>query len=219
MTAAPAARGLTEVVRWSEGDPQGALPRALAVLRAGGVAAHPTETVYGLAAAGEDERGFRELLRLKGGSSPRVFLLLFAERRALEERLGALPPGGNELAQAFWPGPLTLLIPARTGLPRWWIGPQGQVAARVTSHAFARALVRGIGQALLSTSANPAGAETPVDAGGVAHVFSGRGLELVVDGGRAEGLPSTLLRWSEPEWSIERHGSLPAEDVLRVASR
>ena len=122
--------------------------------------AHPTETVYGLAAAADLEAGHRALLELKGGSTPRAFLLLFEARARLAERLGELPPGGEALARAFWPGPLTLLFPAPPDVPPWWSGPDGDVAARVSPHAFCRTLIERLAGPILSTSANPAGEQT-----------------------------------------------------------
>lgn len=213
MTARLARGGFsTSVVPWSPGDRD--VPRRSAeALRGGGVVAHPTETVYGLAAAADDERGFRGLLRLKGGTTPRTFLLLFADRAALEARVGPLPPGGAELADSFWPGPLTLLMPAPADLPRWWSGPEGDVAARVTSHPFARALIEELGGPVLSTSANPAGVATPATAAQVAGAFGDPRPAFVVDGGTLAGLPSTLVRWGERGWSVAREGALSTETL------
>ncbi|MFN2433553.1 MAG: L-threonylcarbamoyladenylate synthase [Gemmatimonadota bacterium] len=204
------------ILAWSEAAPGAALGESLEVLRAGGVVAHPTETVYGLAAAAEDERGQAELLRLKGRSPPRAFLLLFASRGDLEARLGELPTGGDALARAFWPGPLTLLFPARADLPTWWSGPDGDVAARVTPHPFAVGLVQELGGPVLSTSANPPGRATPATAAGVARAFAGCALRLVVDGGPRSGSPSTLLRWTDRGWAVLRSGPVERSAIERV---
>lgn len=169
--------------------------------------AHPTETVYGLAAAANLEAAHRRLLELKGGSTPRAFLLLFESRRALQERFGRLPAGGEALADAFWPGPLTLLFPAPADLPAWWSGPDGDVAARVTPHPFCRELIGRLGGPILSTSANRAGEPACRTAEAIARAFAGSRLALIVDGGPLEGIPSTLLRWTEERgWTTLRPG-------------
>jgi L-threonylcarbamoyladenylate synthase len=204
------------VLRWSEAEPGRAAEAAAAALRAGGVVAHPTETVYGLAVSAADERAHAALLRLKGGGAPRAFLLLFADRQALRESLGELPPGGERLADAFWPGPLTLLVPAGAGLPAWWSGPEGDVAARVTPHPFCRALLAALGGPVLSTSANRPG-EPPLEtAAAVTAAFSPDELALVVDGGRLRGSPSTLLRWTDRGWSVVRPGPVSREALARA---
>jgi L-threonylcarbamoyladenylate synthase len=179
--------------------------------------AHPTETVYGLAAAANLEAAHRRLLELKGGSTPRAFLLLFESRRALQERFGRLPAGGEALADAFWPGPLTLLFPAPADLPAWWSGPDGDVAARVTPHPFCRELIGRLGGPILSTSANRAGEPACRTAEAIARAFAGSRLALIVDGGPLEGLPSTLLRWTEERgWTMLRPGVV-SEEALRQA--
>lgn len=204
------------LLRWSAAEPGRAVEEAAAALRAGGVVAHPTETVYGLAVSAEDARSHAALVRLKGGGAPRAFLLLFATCESVRHRLGDLPPGGGRLADAFWPGPLTLLVPARADLPAWWSGPEGDVAARVTPHPFCRALVEALGGPVLSTSANRPG-EAPLETGAaVAGAFGAGEVALVVDGGRLAGSPSTLLRWTERGWSVVRPGPVDREALARV---
>ncbi len=202
---------------WSEERSGDAPGEAAGLLARGEVVAHPTETVYGLAAAADLETSHRALLELKGGSAPRAFLLLFEARARLAERLGELPPGGEALARAFWPGPLTLLFPAPADIPPWWSGPDGDVAARVSPHAFCRALIERLAGPILSTSANPAGEETCRSAAELAEAFAGTRLALIVDGGRLEGAPSTLLRWTpERGWTRLRSGPV-SEDAIRRA--
>jgi L-threonylcarbamoyladenylate synthase len=205
------------VARWADGGPDETLVEAAGLLALGRVVAHPTETVYGLAAAADVEGGYRALLELKGGSAPRAFLLLFADPARLFDRLGELPPGGAALARAFWPGPLTLLFPGPADLPAWWTGPDGDVAARVSPHGFCRGLIERLGGPILSTSANRGGEPTCRSAAEVVRAFSGSRLALVVDGGTLAGAPSTLLRWtSERGWTPLRAGPVP-EDAIRRA--
>jgi L-threonylcarbamoyladenylate synthase len=204
-------------VRWADDGPEETVADASRLLALGRIVAHPTETVYGLAAAADVEAGYRSLLELKGGSTPRAFLLLFADAGALRARLGELPPGGDALARAFWPGPLTLLFPAPADLPAWWAGPDGDVAARVSPHGFCRAVVERLGGPILSTSANRQGERTCRSAPAVLAAFAGSPLALVVDGGTLEGRPSTLVRWtSERGWARLRTGPV-SEDAIRRA--
>ena len=215
--AGPAAPAAPRIVRWSEARPGEAVREAAEALERGDVVAHPTETVYGFAAAAEIEAAYRRLLGIKGGAVPRAFLLLFETPEALERRLGALPPGGEELARRFWPGPLTLLFPAPADVPAWWSGPDGDVAARVSPHRFCRDLLQRLGEPVLSTSANASGEPPLSNAPDLAASFAGRGLALVVDGGRLEGRPSTLLRWTEDRgWTTLRQGPV-TEDEIRAA--
>jgi L-threonylcarbamoyladenylate synthase len=205
------------VVSWSPGEPGPAVEEAGRLLAAGHVVAHPTETVYGLAAAGDLEEGYRALLEIKGGATPRAFLLLFDGRARVVERLGDLPPGGDALAGAFWPGPLTLLFPAPAEAPAWWSGPDGDVAARVSPHPFCRALIAGLEGPILSTSANLAGEPPCANAAELARAFAATRLALVVDGGLLAGLPSTLLRWTEERgWTLLRSGPV-SDDAIRGA--
>ena len=198
-------------------DADDAVRHAADLLARGEIVAHPTETVYGLAGCADVADAYGGLLRAKGGSTPRAFLILFDSRERFFARVGALPRDGEVLASAFWPGPLTLLFPAPAGLPAWWSGPEGDVAARVTPHAFCVGLIRQLGAPILSTSANLAGAPTCDSAAAVADAFAGRGVALVVDGGRLVGRPSTILRWTEEHgWTELRSGPVSFSDIERV---
>ena len=203
------------IVPWTEDGTGGAVEEASDLLLRGEVVAHPTETVYGLAGAASDPRGYAGLLRVKGGTGARAFLLLFDTRERLAGTLGELPPGGETLARSFWPGPLTLLFPAAGGLPLWWSGPDGDVAARVTSHPFCHAVVGRLGGPVLSTSANRTGGSSLESAEAIAGAFDSAEVGLVVDGGRIAGLPSTLLRWTGEGWAVLREGPIPGASLAR----
>lgn len=201
------------VVRWTELERGSALHEAALLLGRGQVVAHPTETIYGLAAAADHPEGHRALLRVKGYREPRPFLLLFDSRARLAEALGDLPPGGEVLAGTFWPGPLTLLFPARGGLPPWWSGPAGEVAARISPHAFCRGLIERLDGPVLSTSANLPGQPPGEDAETIARLFSRTELALVVNAGPLTGAPSTIVGWGPGGWSVLRHGRIPGAAI------
>jgi len=175
------------------GEPGGWLPAARDSLRAGGIVGVATETYYGLAADPADAGAVSRLLALKGHPAGRPILLLAAG----VEQVAALcdidaAPGAACLAAAFWPGPLTLVLPLRPGrtLPAC---PSGTVALRVPGLAVPRSLAAALGSPITGTSANPAGAAPPVTARQVADYFP-VGLAMILDCGPAPGEePSTLL--------------------------
>ncbi|MBA2565906.1 MAG: threonylcarbamoyl-AMP synthase [Gemmatimonadetes bacterium] len=204
------------LLAWSEDAPGTAVEEAAALLARGEVVAHPTETVYGVAAVATHREAYARMLAIKGGTAPRPFLVLFDSRERLHEAVGELPPGGEALAEEFWPGPLTLLVPAPADLADWWSGPEGHVAVRVTPHPFCRSLIRRLAAPVLSSSANRAARPAPFDAPSIKAELAGTGLALIVDAGPLVGAPSTLLRWTDCEWEIVRRGPVSRAEVARV---
>jgi L-threonylcarbamoyladenylate synthase len=140
-------------------------PEAAAVaLRAGGVIAYPTEGVWGLGCDPFDEAAVLRLLALKQRSVDKG-LILVADGIAQFDGLAewdALPPGRHDEIAASWPGPNTWIVPATARVPRWITGTHAGVAMRASAHPVVAALCRAFGGAIVSTSANPAGAPAPV---------------------------------------------------------
>lgn len=170
------------------------MPRAAAVLREGGLVAFPTETVYGLGADARSDEAVAKIFRAKG--RPR-FNPLIAHVASLEAALrqGVFDGAALRLAEAFWPGPLTLVVPvaptcdvgllARAGL--------GSVGLRVPVHPVAQALLRAAGHPVAAPSANRSGRISPTEADHVLADLDGH-VDLVIDGGRcAVGLESTIV--------------------------
>jgi L-threonylcarbamoyladenylate synthase len=176
---------------------ESAAPDVAAHLAGGGIVIYPTETVYGLGST-LDSRGLGKLARFKGG---RPFLLLISGADQAPEL--EWTPDARRLAQAFWPGPLTLALTAQAGrYPREVVGPDGGVAVRVSPHPAVGPLLDAAGTPITSTSANSPGAEPATDATAAAAVA--KELErmgarvLVLDGGRLPpGQPSTIVRCEE----------------------
>jgi L-threonylcarbamoyladenylate synthase len=164
---------------------------AVAALARGEVIGFPTETFYGLGVDALDAGALERLRALKGRDAEKAISVLVTE--ALVDRVVAeVSPAARALMAAHWPGPLTLALPARPGLPEGLV-LEGCVAVRWSPHPIAQALVEGLGRPVTATSANPAGAPTPTSAAGVRAYF-GAGC-LIVDGGETPGgLPSTLVR-------------------------
>jgi L-threonylcarbamoyladenylate synthase len=133
------------------------IQRAAVALRAGGVVAYPTEAVFGLGCDPWNAAAFQKLLQIKGRAIQKGVILIAAGfdqlGRVLDPRYAHLWAA----AQRSWPGPITWILPARPGLPRWVTGGRTDVAVRVTAHPVASALCRSVGTALVSTSANRSG--------------------------------------------------------------
>jgi len=207
----------------TEADVRRVLPIVQEHLRAGKVLAYPTETVYGLGSAPTDA-GLEMLARLKGRSKEKPFLLLVSGR-AMAERWGLVfPPAASALAEAFWPGPLTLVLPGGEGrLPDMLRGPEGGIAVRHTGHALVAKLVAGLGEPLTSTSANRP--RTPPAPGPewIARIFpeeTAAGDLLILDGGALGNQPpSTVVDCTGPIPQLIREGALPRAELRRAVGR
>jgi L-threonylcarbamoyladenylate synthase len=192
--------------RWDAAD----VGKAAAALRAGRLVAFPTETVYGLGARADDPAAVAALYAAKG--RPR-FNPLIAHVPDLEaaRRLALLPPEAERLAAAFWPGPLTLVAPARPGGAVCELARAGlpTVAVRAPAHPLAQALIAAVGAPVVAPSANRSGAVSPTTAG---HVLSAFGPEVagVLDGGPCPvGIESTIVGFAGDEPALLRPGGLP----------
>lgn len=177
-------------------------------LRAGAVIAFPTDTLYAVAARAADPAAVARLYAAKDRPSlqPMVSLVL---DRAQVERFAVVSAAAAELMARFWPGPLTLVLPAHTPTE----GPT--IAVRAPNHEVALALLRSLGEPIASSSANRAGASPPVDAD---QVLAGLGdrIDLVLDGGPcAIGQPSTILDLSGTIPRILRQGAIPEVELIR----
>jgi L-threonylcarbamoyladenylate synthase len=192
-------------------------------LRGGGLIAYPTETVYGL---GSRPRAadVQALARLKGRRPDKPFLLLVADRDMAEEQGLAFGEAASALARAFWPGPLTLVLPGGSGrLPDALRGPEGGIAVRWTSHRGMARLVRALGEPVTSTSANLPGAPPAPGAEAIVRDFAPAleaGTLLVLDGGVLGNSPSsTVVDCTRPEPRLIREGALTLAELRRAAGR
>jgi len=199
----------------SEGERLGA------VLRGGGVVAYPTETFYGLGALARDPAALERLARAKGRPEGKPLPLVAADAGMVQE-VAELEGLARRLADRFWPGPLTLVLPARPGLPDAITGGSGTVGIRVPGSEVARALCRAAGGPIVSTSANPSGGAPPVD---VARLDAGLAARLdgILDAGPAPGgLPSTVVSAAGDRLKLLRDGAIPfaaIEAAARLAPR
>lgn len=191
------------------------LEECVSLLNSGLVVAVPTETVYGLAASILFPAAISEIFRIKGRPSNNPLIVHVASKNDVESYAKELPPYFSALAEAFWPGPLTLIIPvieetipfiARAGLPT--------AAFRVPEHPLTRKLLQQTGP-LVMPSANLSGKPSATSA---MHVESDFGSDFsVLDGGECtRGVESTILCWDEEEWKVIRLGALAPEAFLPV---
>ena len=186
--------------------------RAAEVLRSGGLVAFPTETVYGLGANGLDVEAVRGIYRAKGRPSDNPLILHISDPDEAEP-LALVNDRARRLMAAFWPGPLTLVLPARPTVPLETRGGLGTVALRMPSHPIALALIAAAGFPLAAPSANASGRPSPTDAASVWEDLHGR-ISLILDGGPVPvGIESTVLDISEEKPLLLRAGATPREDV------
>jgi len=182
---------------------------------------YPTETVYGLGSIAS-EPALVALARLKGRSPDKPFLLLVATRAMAEAAGLVFNRAASVLAEEFWPGPLTLVLPGAEGqLPDALRGPEGGIAVRLTSHAGVRRLVTALGRPLTSTSANRPGERPAPGADRLAEAFGAAvasGELLVLDGGVLGNVPpSTLVDVTGPVPRLVREGAIPRAELRRRA--
>jgi len=178
---------------------------AAAALRRGEIVAYPTETYYGLGVSALDELALARLKLLKGRGDKATSVLVHGP--AMIDRLcRKVPPLALALMERYWPGALTIALPARRGLPPPIVS-DGCVAMRESSHPTARALVESFGAPLTATSANLAGQPPATSAEAVEEVFEGR-CRVLHGGTTPGGAPSTLVRVRGNRIEILRRGAV-----------
>jgi len=197
-------------------------PRVAAHLRGGGLIAYPTETVYGLGSLARPEP-VAALARLKGREPGKPFLLLVSNRAMAEAHGLAFNEAADAMARAFWPGPLTLVLPGGGLLPDLLRGPEGGIAVRWTAHPLIARLVATLGEPLTSTSANLPGQPPAPGAAAIVRDFAGpvrEGTLLVLDGGvLGNRPPSTVVDCTTPTARLVRPGALSQRELRAAVGR
>ncbi|MBF9032756.1 threonylcarbamoyl-AMP synthase [Rhodobacterales bacterium HKCCE2091] len=194
------------------------IARAAALLSQGALVAMPTETVYGLAADARNDRAVAQVFAAKGRPEFNP-LIVHVPDLAAAEALAHVPQTARDLAQAFWPGPLTMVLPLKPGAGLSPLVTAGlpTVAIRVPAHKAAQALLRAFGGPVAAPSANPSGRISPTTA---AHVADGLGdaVAAILDAGPCSvGVESTILRVDDLRTVLLREGGLPREALLPLA--
>ncbi len=185
---------------------------AAAVLRRGGLVVYPTETFYGLGALAREGAALERLARAKLRPEGKPLPLLAADLAQVAE-VARLEGRAARIAARFWPGPLTLVLPARPGLPAEITAGTGTVGIRVPGSPLARALARAAGGALVSTSANPSGGPPPAQVADLEPRLRGA-VDHVLDGGPTPGgRPSTVVAVEGESVRLVRAGAVSFERV------
>ena len=195
---------------------QKSVRRAAEFLRAGEIVALPTETVYGLAANALDERAVAKIFQVKGRPSHNPIIVHVAGNEMAADCARKFPDIAMQFSRAFWPGPLTLVLPRDKKIPDTVTAGGDTVGIRWPSHPFIQAVIRECGFPLAAPSANLSNQISPTNAGHVRAQLDGK-IPLIVDGGQSQvGIESTVLDLSVAPPRILRPGMIHAEALAAV---
>jgi L-threonylcarbamoyladenylate synthase len=190
-----------------------ALDRAAAAIRRGRVVAIPTDALYSLVADPFNLHAVRLVFLAKGREAQRSLPLLVPDATAAEDLAKEVPVRYYVLARRFWPGPLTIILPAAAKVPLKVTGNTGRLALRQSRSAVANGLLERLGHALISTSANISGQPTCKSGIEAFGVMDGR-VDLVLDGGLCAGPGNTTVDITDPVWKLIRQGAVTEREVL-----
>ncbi|HEY1370869.1 MAG TPA: L-threonylcarbamoyladenylate synthase, partial [Candidatus Binatia bacterium] len=165
---------------------------ALAALRRGEAVVFPTETFYGLGADALDAEAVERVAALKGRAADSPIAVIVADRAMLAQVVDDIPPAAEKLIAHFWPGPLTLVLPAKKGVPAPLVNSAGKIGARVSSHPAAARLARELGRPLTATSANPSGKD-PARSVAEARAYFADKIGVYLDGGALTGTAASTV--------------------------
>ncbi|MFD8411062.1 L-threonylcarbamoyladenylate synthase [Streptomyces sp. NPDC059650] len=197
----------------------GDIERAVGVLRAGGLVALPTETVYGLGANAEDSTAIARIFQVKGRPSSHPLIVHIGSAKHLDDWVEEVPADARLLAERFWPGPMTLVLRRGHRVPLEATGGLETVAVRVPDHPVALRLLSVFGGGVTAPSANRFGSVSPTSADHV-RAELGDAVDFVLDGGRcAVGVESTIVDVTGGAPTVLRPGGVTREDLETVLGR
>jgi len=206
----------TIMASMEEGGSSETLRKAGEILKKGGLVAFPTETVYGLGANALDEEAAARIYEAKGRPSDNPLIVHIAEEKDLGFIVDEIPEKAWKLAEAFWPGPLTMIFPKSEKVPYGTTGGLETVAVRMPDHAVALAVIRAGGGYIAAPSANISGRPSPTTAAHVSKDLGGR-IDMIIDGGSVDiGLESTIVDMTEDVPVILRPGYINQDMLERV---
>ena len=187
----------------------------VAALRDGALIVYPTETFYGIGADPFSRSALKRLFDLKARDAERPVGLIAADTTMAFSVASSVPTDARRLADAFWPGPLTLVVPARAEIAPELVGPDG-VGVRVSPHPVARALAAGLGHPITATSANLSG-QPPATTLAEARRAFGAKVKVYLEGGKMmASAPSTVVAFEGGEWKMLRVGAISADQIAAV---
>ena len=189
---------------------------AIEALRRGEVIVFPTETFYGLGADALNGAAVERVVSLKGRDPQSPIPIIVADREMLESVVAEVPPMARRLMDRFWPGPLTLVLPAKQGLPTPLLNRNGGIGVRISSHSTATRLAQELGRPLTATSANPSGKEPARTQADALIYFAGK-VKIFLDGGKLAGQKgSTVVEIVQEQWRTIREGAIPSQALERA---
>ncbi|NWF86039.1 MAG: threonylcarbamoyl-AMP synthase [Bryobacteraceae bacterium] len=203
----------TDLVEIDQDQPSvEAVERAAIALRRGEIVAIPTDSLYTLVADPFNLHAVGRVFAAKGREPHRSLPLLVSDFLMAEDLVKELPARFYLLARRFWPGPLTIIVPASAKIPLKVTGNTGRLGLRQSRSRVAQALIDWLGQPLIATSANVSGQPTCRTGIEVFGTMDGR-VDLVLDGGACVGQGSTTIDITEPYWRLVREGSIPEKEL------
>lgn len=192
---------------------------AIAALRAGELVVFPTETFYGIAADPFSPSALMKLFAIKGRDPNKPTALIAADAPMAFSVAGETSSVARILAKAFWPGPLTIVMRARSDLAPELIGPDGGVGVRVSPHPIARALSEGLGRPITATSANRSGAD-PATILRAAQGSLGSEVKVYLDGGTlGASAPSTVISCVGDGYRMIRAGAIGEREIIAALTK
>ena len=193
--------------------------KAASLLKVGNVVAIPTETVYGLAANAFNEDAVRKIFEIKGRPLFNPLIVHIKSIDFLDELANNIPPKAKQLAQHFWPGSLTLVLPKKDIVPSIITAGKDTVAVRVPNHPVTLALLNSLNFPLAAPSANPFGTISPTEAKHVSDYFN-EAIPMVLDGGICQnGIESTIIGFEHDEPILYRLGSITVEEIEKIIGK
>lgn len=196
------------------------IDRAVEVIRAGGLVAMPTETVYGLAADATNADAVRRIFSVKGRPVDHPLIVHLGAVEQLHQWVSSMPSTARRLTEVAWPGPLTIILPRANGVLDEVTGGLDTVGVRIPAHPLAAALLERVDVGLAAPSANRFGAVSPTNADHVLHdlgEFLDPVRDLILDGGECPiGVESTIVDFVGDPPQILRAGGVPFEDIRRL---
>jgi L-threonylcarbamoyladenylate synthase len=198
---------------------QDRIQEAAQILRNGGLVAFPTETVYGLGADASNELAVRKVFQAKGRPTDHPLIIHLSSPNEIDRWAKSVPETAYKLAQAFWPGPLTLVLHKQPKVLACVTGGQNTVALRMPRHPEALALLRAFGGGLVAPSANRFTRISPTSASAVREELGDK-VDMIIDGGACEvGLESTILDLTGETPVILRPGMIAADAIAKILGR
>lgn len=207
---------MTEIIRINPKEPSAdGIARAVEYLRQGQVIAYPTETIYGLGADVMNKKAVKRIYDLKARDYGLPISILIADLKMLREVVSDFSERAFSLMRKFWPGALTICLPASPKIPRGLVTSTGKVGVRMSSHPVASALVAAFGGPITTTSANLSDFPPSLSVRHVQKYFADK-IPCIIDGGECEpSRGSTVVDVTDETMRIIRDGAIPADEVIR----